>query len=132
MDTNKENRSLPELFTDLMRETSTLVRKEIDLAKAEMGEKVAQATSAVKSLAVGGVVAFAGVLVLLHGIVFTLAEFTALGVWASALLVGIIVLIVGLVLLQKGRSNLDARNLVPRRTADSLRRDKDFVKEQTK
>ncbi|MCK0509631.1 phage holin family protein [Aromatoleum buckelii] len=132
MDINKETRSLPELFTDLMRETSTLVRKEIDLAKAEMSEKISQTTSALTSLAVGGVIAFAGVLVLLDGIAHAIAVFADIGLWAAALLVGVIVLVIGLVMLNRGRHNLDARNLVPRRTAQSLRRDKEFVKEQTR
>lgn len=132
MDIEKERRSLPELFSDLMRESSTLVRNEIDLAKAEMGEKLSQVSTALTSLVIGAIVALAGALVVLDGVVYTLAEFTGLELWGAALLVGIIVLIIGLVMLKKGRSNLDARNLVPRRTTESLRRDKEFVKEQAK
>jgi hypothetical protein len=40
------------------------------------------------------------------------------------------VAIIGAVMLQKGRRNLKSGNLVPHRTAESLRRDKEFAKEQ--
>ena len=40
-----EGRSLIALFSDLWRETSTLVHKEAELAKAEMSEKVSQVGS---------------------------------------------------------------------------------------
>jgi hypothetical protein len=49
--------------------------------------------------------------------------------WLAALIVGVVVAIIGAIMLQKGRSNLRPTNLAPQRTAASLRRDKEFVKE---
>src|SRR3954454_7209835 len=58
-------RSLFALFSDLWRETSTLVHKEAELAKAELSEKVSQVGTGVAELAIGGAIVFAGFIVLL-------------------------------------------------------------------
>lgn len=124
----KQERSLMELFTALTQNTSELVRQEVALAKAEASEKISQAGSAVASLAVGGLLAFAGLLILLQALVVGLAEF--MEGWLASLIVGGLVALIGIGLLQAGRSALKAQNLSPRRTTESLRRDKDMVKEQ--
>jgi hypothetical protein len=69
---------------------------------------------------------------LLDAVIFGIAELLPpdLTPWLAALIVGTIVAIIGAVMLQKGRSNLKATNLAPQRTAASLRRDKEFAKEQ--
>ncbi|MEW6613756.1 MAG: phage holin family protein [Pseudomonadota bacterium] len=126
--TTKDERSLASLFKELTGEMSLLVRKEVELAKVETTEKVTQAGAGLASLAVGGAVAFAGFLVLLAALVLGLGQVMAL--WLAALIVGVVVLGIGFMLLQKGRDNLKAQNLTPRRTVESLRRDKQFAKEQ--
>jgi hypothetical protein len=127
----KEDRPLGSLIGDLMSDLAELVSKEIQLAKAEASEKFSQATAGAASLAIGGLVAFAGLLVLLDAAVYGLAAlFEGLPFWASALIVGVVVLGVGMALLLKGRSNLKAENLAPRRTAASLRQDAEMIKEQ--
>lgn len=126
--TTKDERSLASLFKELTGEMSVLVRKEVELAKVETTEKVTQAGAGLASLAVGGAVAFAGFLVLLAALVLGLGQVMAL--WLAALIVGVVVLGIGFMLLQKGRDNLKAQNLTPRRTVESLRRDKQFAKEQ--
>lgn len=124
----KEERSLMELFTDLTQSTADLVRQEVALAKAEASEKVSQVGNAVASLAVGGLLAFAGLLILLQALVVWLAEF--MPGWLASLIVGGVVALIGLGLLLAGRSALRAQSLAPRRIAESLRRDRDMVREQ--
>lgn len=125
--TYREERSVAGLFSELTREMSSLVRHEVALAKAEMSEKAHQATMGVTSLAVGGMVTFGSILVLLFSAVYALAQVVDL--WLAALIVGLIVLVVGVVMLQKGRSNLKARNLIPQRTMETMREDKAFAKD---
>lgn len=127
----REDRSLPSLISDLTQETYTLVRKEVALAKAEMSQKVSQLGSGIASLAVGGAIAFAGVLLLLWAIVNSLAQVLPpdKAAWLSPLIVGGIVAVIGVILLMKGKSSLDAHNLVPQRTLNSLQRDKNLAKE---
>lgn len=129
---NKEDRSFGSLFTELTQETATLVQQEIALAKAEMSEKISQVGSGLATLIIGGFILFAGLLKLLDALIFGIAELLPpdLTPWLAALIVGVIVAIIGAVMLQKGLSNLKSRNLVPQRTAESLRRDTEFAKEQ--
>lgn len=127
----KEDRPLGSLLGDLMGDVTELVRKEIQLAKAELSEKASQAIAGVASLAIGGLVAFAGLLVLLDAAVYGLAELLGnVPLWASALIVGVVVLGIGMVLLLKGRANLSVENLAPRRTVEAMRQNAETIKEQ--
>lgn len=129
--TPKEDRPLGSLVGDLMSDLAELVSKEIQLAKAELAEKVSQATTGAASLAVGGLVAFAGFLVLLHAAAYGLSALVEdLPLWASSLIVGAVVLGLGVALLLRGRSHLKAGNLTPHRTVDSLRQDAKMIREQ--
>lgn len=129
----KEDRPLGSLVGDLMGDLTELVRKEIQLAKAELAEKASQVTSGAASLAIGGLVAFAGLLVLLDAAAYGLSALVEdLPLWASCLIVGVVVLGLGVALLLRGRSHLKAENLAPRRTVDSLRQDAEMIKEQVR
>ena len=121
-------KSLGELFADLSRETSTLVRQEVALARVELSEKGSKVGKNVAFLAVGGAIAYAGFLVLLAAAVIVLANVIPL--WASALLVGLIVAVVGYFLVQKGMTALREMDLAPRETIESLREDKEWLQRQ--
>jgi hypothetical protein len=130
----KDERSFGQLLADLTNESTALVRNEIDLAKAEISEKVTQIGLGIAALAAGGLVLFAGFLVLLDAAVFGLAKLLEPYGWPAlaALIVAIGTMLVGGIVLMIGRSSLKATNLAPRRTVESLRRDKNFVKEQVR
>lgn len=124
------DRTLTGLLSDLWRESLTLVRSETELAKAELADKVDEAKTGLASLAMGGAVAFAGFMVLLWAAVAALAEaLSGQPAWMAPLIVGAVVLVIGLIMLAKGRSNLKTDNLMPTRTAESLRRDGQFARE---
>ena len=124
-------RGIGELLRDLASESAELVRSEIALAKAEMTEKVSRAGAGMAVLAIGGLVAFAGLLVLLDAAVYALARLISEdGLPAvSALLVGLVTTGLGGVLIFRGRSSLRPDNLAPKRTVQSLERDTQLVKE---
>jgi hypothetical protein len=48
----------------------------------------------------------------------------------STLIVGVVTLIVGLILLQSGRSGLSNLNVVPEKTVESIKEDAEWIKEQ--
>ena len=50
--------------------------------------------------------------------------------WLAALIVGGVVAVIGFVLVRKGQSDLAATRLAPERSAASLRKDVDLVREQ--
>lgn len=127
-------RSLTGLFSDLWRQTSRLARAEAELAKAEISEKVSEVGTGIGTIAAGGAVLFAGFLVLLLAAVGGLQLWmqTEHDVWLAPLIVGLVVAIAGYVALARGRKELRASNLAPRRTLESMRRDAQFVKEHVK
>jgi len=122
------DRPLTGLLTELAQETTTLVRKEVELAKAEVSEKVSQATTGAVSLAAGGLVAFAGLIFLLLAVTYYLA--TMMEPWLAALIVGGVVTLIGVILVVIGKSRLNTRNLQPTRTLATLQDDKRWAKEQ--
>jgi protein-S-isoprenylcysteine O-methyltransferase Ste14 len=129
MAVDKTDRSLGTLFSDLTRDTVDLVRQEIALARTEMSEKVNTAQAALASMAVGAAVILAGLFLVLQAVVHALAQVLPpdMAPWLAPLLVGLVVALIGWAMLRAGRSKLDPDNLVPRRTMDSLRRDKAAV-----
>ena len=131
MDAEKENRSLSQLIVDLQKESSTLVRDEVALVRAEINEKVSQALNGVISLLMGALVAFSALIIVLIAIAELLITLDIVG-WLAYLIVGGVVLVIGVIMLMKGKSNLQPANLAPRRTAEELRRDRDMVREQAR
>jgi hypothetical protein len=126
----RDDRSLGELFSDLAREITTLVRQEATLAKAELGEKASRVGTNLASLAAGGAIAYAGLLGILAAIIVLLAE-AGLAWWASALLVGVVVAAIGGFLVMKGINSLKEMDLAPRQTLESLKEDAQWAREQT-
>jgi hypothetical protein len=126
-----EARPLAGLFSDLWRYTSDLMREEGMLARVEMTRKVSQVGSGIGWAAAGAAITLAGLILLLAAAAIFIAQFLPPDVagWLAPLLVGGFVLVVGLLVLAKARSNLKAENLAPRRTARSLRQDVELAKE---
>jgi hypothetical protein len=153
---NPQDQSLPELLKQLAEEGSTLVRQEIDLAKAEVGQKVgrvrdlapAAAGMARRDLAMAGrevrskgrtvaigVAAFAAAalvaLIALGMVAATLTTVLALWlpVWAAALAVTVLLLVVAGVLVMTGVGRVRAAMpLLPEQTVRTLKQDVDTVK----
>jgi xanthine/uracil permease len=125
----RDERSLGDLFSDLSRETTTLVRKEVQLAKAELTQSATEAARGIGMLVAGGAVAYAGLLFLLLAIVYGLIE-AGWDAWLSALVVGLVVVAIGAILVLRARESLKPANLAPRRTVETLKEDQEWAKEQ--
>ena len=125
---SRPGRPVSALLSDLALETSTLLRQEIALFKAELQEKLGRLGGGVGALVAGGVVAFSGWLVLLAAAVLGLSYVVA--PWLAALIVGLIVLAIGAGLLLFGKSRINTDALVPDRTLNSLREDQAWIREQ--
>jgi tetrahydromethanopterin S-methyltransferase subunit G len=126
----REDRSLGDLFSELTRETTMLVRQEVELAKTEMSQKASQVGKDVGFLAAGGMVAYAGFLALIAAVIIGLGQ---LGVtwWLSALLVGLVVAAIGAYLVFQGINDLKNANLAPQKTIETLKEDQQWAKQQT-
>jgi hypothetical protein len=125
----RDDRSLGELFGDLARETSTLVRQEIRQAGTEMGERVSGVGKDVGVLVVGAVVAHAGLLALVAAAILGLGDL-GLSLWLAALIVGIVLAGLGYALVMRARTAIQQADVLPRRTMENLKEDQEWIKEQ--
>jgi hypothetical protein len=121
-------RPVAALLSDLAGETSTLVRQEIALFKAELNESLARIGVGAGALAAGGVIAFSGWLALVAAAILGLSY--VLAPWLAALIIGVVVIALGAGLALFGKSRLKADALVPRRTLNSLREDETWIRDQ--
>jgi hypothetical protein len=129
MNTQRDERSLGELFAELSRQTSALVRQEVDLAKTEMTQKAREVGKDAGFMAAGGAVVYAGLLVLLAALVLLLGLWIPM--WVSALIVGVVVLGIGGFLVLLGRDRLTKTTMAPQQTVDTLKEDVRWAREQT-
>ena len=126
--TGPSDTSTTDLVGQALSQTSTLIREEVRLARAELAESATQAAVAV-GLLVGAVVAsLVSLNVLAAALVAGLSELGLSGGWA-ALLVGVSLAIAAYLMVQKGVTDLKASNLAPTRTLDSMKRDAKAVKD---
>jgi uncharacterized membrane protein YqjE len=119
-----------ELLKQLASETTTLVRQELELAKAEMREKAGKAgpgfgmigaAGGVALLALGALTAF-----------FVLALDGAMPNWLAALIVAIAYGAVAAVLYMRGKQKVDdAGSPAPRQTIETLKEDVAWAKHPT-
>ena len=122
---------ISEVVKTLSEEASTLIRQELDLAKAELAQKA-------KNAGVGlGLMGAAYVFLRLTIATGTAAAILALAIplpaWAAALIVTIVWLLIALVLILLGRSQLK-RGLppVPQQTIETVKEDVEWLKSRTR
>lgn len=125
-----ENKPLGDLFSDLAGEMSELVRKEVALAKLEVGQKARHVGKNVGYLVVGGAVAYAAMLAIIAGIIMLMDK--VMPNWGAAFVVGVVVGIIGWLLIGKARAALQATDVTPQQTVESLKEDAAWVKQQIK
>lgn len=129
-DSPRDTRSLPELIADVLGEVSELLKTEAQLVRSEISDKIHQVEVGGGSIAAGAICLLVALFVLSQATVVALGNFIG-DAWA-ALLVGIVIAVIGVAFLAKGRSDLSPKNLAPDRTASQLRKDARLVKEQAK
>jgi hypothetical protein len=123
---NISNTSVGELFGQVAQDLSTLMRQELDLAKAEVKEEVSVAGKAAGMLAGAG---FAGYMVLLFLSIaawWGLANVMDQG-WAALIVAGVWA-IVGVVLFAVGRGRMKQVNPTPERTIETVKELPDTMK----
>jgi hypothetical protein len=126
VDMNREpSHSIVSLLKRLTDELSVLFRQEMALASAEFTRSMRSFFLGVSSVAAGGAVLFAGLLVLLAAAVLGLSQW--LEPWQAALAVGAAVVLVGIVMVLAGKKKLKPEELKPERSVSSLKRDKDVL-----
>ena len=128
---NNELRDRPvgELLKQLSQETTTLVRQELDLAKAEMAEKGKQAGMGAGMLGGAGLAGLLALIALTLCLIFALD--TAMRGWLAALVVaGLWALIAGVLALTGKNKVQEATPPVPEQTIETAKEDVEWAKSQ--
>ena len=129
MDAGGRERPIGDLLSDLASQVSTLVRREIELARTEIASSLLQVGRGAGLTGLGGVLIHAGFLALLAAGTLGLVQ-AGIEPWLAALIVGLLVIGVGIVITSIGLKQVQTTDMAPRRTVASIRRDVEYVKEQ--
>jgi hypothetical protein len=124
-----DERSIGELLAQLSQEIAELVRREVQLAEAEMTQKAYRAGKNAGFVAAGGAVAYAGLLAIVAGMIMLLGR--SRRPWLSAFLVGLSVAGAGSLLALKGLEALRQEGVTPRETVETLEENREWLRDRT-
>jgi drug/metabolite transporter (DMT)-like permease len=121
------DRSLGELFSDLSQQTAALIRQEMRLAKAELGEKLADVGRHATMIGAGVAFALAAVVSLAAAIALLLIEVGILP-WLAALLTALVMGGAAFALANTGISALKKKSIAPVETMHSIKETTQWLK----
>jgi hypothetical protein len=125
--TERADNPTASLIGDAMAHVSSLVRGEVDLARAEIDQNLKRAGAAIGLLVAALAIALTALNVLTGAIVAGLTEAGMDPGWA-AFAVGVVLAIIAYGLVQKGTNDLKLSSIAPSRTAANVKRDAEAVK----
>jgi hypothetical protein len=105
-----------------------LFREEVALARAEIRQEMTAFASAGVQVGAGAVLGLMALLFVFHAAALGLAEVAGWAVWASYLLVGLVVGVVGALAVVMGVSKARRTPAVPPQTLESLQENKEWLK----
>ncbi|MBW3615198.1 MAG: phage holin family protein [Actinobacteria bacterium] len=123
-----EEPSLGELVGNLSRDMTTLVRQELELARAEIKEELGRTSRAGGMLGGTALAGYLAVLMVSFAVAWGLAEVMPAGL--AFLIVGAIFAVVAYLLFQRGRQELKQIRPVPEQTIETLKEDAEWAKQQ--
>jgi uncharacterized membrane protein YqjE len=125
------DRGTGELLKELSDHTTTLVRKEIELAKAELGEKGKKAGQGAGMFGGAGLFGLFAFAALTTAIIAALDS--AMELWLAALIVAVVYGAVAGVLALQGRNKVqEAGPPVPEQATESVKEDVEWAKTQAR
>ena len=120
-------RPLGELLSDVTTQLQQLVRKEIELGRAEIKQEVDKAVKGVAAFAVAGVLGLLAAVALVLAAGWGLAEVVPEGV--AFLIVGVALLAVAGGLFMAGKNKVAEVNPVPEQTIETVKEDVETAKD---
>jgi hypothetical protein len=126
-DNDLYDRPTGELLRELSQQTTDLVRQEIELAKAEVGEKGKQAGIGAGMFGGAGLFGVGAFAALTTAIIAALS--LAMDTWIAALIVTVVYGAIAAVLAQRGKQKVQEVGApVPEQTRDSVKEDVQWAK----
>jgi uncharacterized membrane protein YqjE len=121
-----DDRSVGQLLSDVTKELQGLMRKELELAKAETKEELQKATAAGKAFGVAGLMGYLALVMLSFAAAWALTAIMPTG-WAF-FAVGVIFGLVTAVMALRGRKKVQEFHPVPEETVATLKEDVEWLK----
>lgn len=125
-----EDRSVTDVFQDILHNLQDMVRSEIRLAKVEIRGEVKQAASSGVWIAAGGVAAMSAWTFLAWAGAYALA--TRMPMWAATLLVSLLMAAAAWALIMGGLRRAKRIHPIPERTVESVKENLEWMKQPTK
>jgi hypothetical protein len=122
------NRSIADVFRDLIAQLTSLLHKEAQLARVELSENVSRAALGLGLIVGGAVLLIPALVILLQAAVAALEQNGMLPA-AAAGIVGGCALMLGFILVAVGLSRLRIKNLIPNKTIQQLQHDAGVAKQ---
>jgi uncharacterized membrane protein YqjE len=122
------DKSLGQLVADMTGEMSTLMRKEMELAKVELKDEVRKAGKAGGMLGAGALTGYLTILFASFALAWLLDE--VMHVALAFFLVAVLYGIAAAVLLTRGKAEMQQVDPVPRQTVETLKEDVEWAKAQ--
>lgn len=120
--------SLGDTVTGIIQDLQGIVRSEVQLAKTEIKEDATKLGKAAGMIGAAAFLALVGFIFLMLGVTYLLNK--TLDMWISAGIVGLALLIIGAILAMIGKNQIQEANMVPDKTIDSLKEDKEWASHQ--
>jgi len=123
--------SVATLIGGIVNDAKDLLIQEFTIAKLELQQEVRKTKSAMISLAIGAGIAAVGGLFLLLMCVHGLVVLIDIPLWGAYGIAGALLLVVGAILLARGKQTVEQIEVVPPKTAATVQDTAQWVKEQT-
>ena len=127
MTVNSE-RTLAEVMNNIVGNVQEIIGAEFQLAKTEIKDGISKASTPAATVGVGLVISFLALGFLLLAAVNALS--IVMAAWLAALVVGATLTVAGIALISSGGRKLKEVNVLPERTADSLKENMQWAKNQ--
>ncbi|MCV2868861.1 phage holin family protein [Defluviimonas sp. WL0002] len=123
-----DQRSTGDVLKDLLQQITRILRGEVALARAEVGQSVREAGRGIALVVAAVVIALSALNVLSAALVTALVELGLTPMWAAAA-VAALLCAVALIFAVLGIRKLQPSHLAPDKTVENVRRDADRIKE---
>lgn len=128
---SRSDASIATLIGGIVNDAKDLLLQEFNIAKLEMQQELRKTKSAAISLGIGAGIAVVGALFLLLMCVHGLVALFDMPLWGAYGIIGLLLVVVGAILLSRGKQVSEQIDIVPPRTAETVQDTARWAKEQT-
>jgi uncharacterized membrane protein YqjE len=127
---NRPKESVMQLVRGICQDTLTLSAKELTAAKLEIKQEITKGLKAGISLGIGVFVLAIGVILLSLMLVFVLSAYTAIPLWGSFGIIGLVYAIAGGLLIWGAKQKVSDVKPYPQESVESAKEDVRYVSER--